>query len=108
MHALALNPSRTLLAAGGTHPNDAVILDLASYRPLLYLEGHQDWIFGMCFIRHDVLVTCGRDAAVAVWSIRNLPGSVLDAPVVRAPTLLRYEHTMKVRDIRYLESDNVR
>ena len=77
-------------------------MDRNTYRPLLRLEGHHDWIFGMCFLKNDVLATCSRDATVALWNLRGLPANVLDAPTVRAPSVLRAEHRLKVRDLRLM------
>ena len=103
MHALAFNQSQTLLCVGGSNPADGLLVDIPTYRPLVRLEGHQDWIFGMCFLKNDTLVTCGRDSALAVWSLRDLPDNVLDAPVVRNPALIRREHRVKVRTLRFME-----
>lgn len=101
MHALAMNSSQTLLCVGGTNPCDGLLMDRNTYRPLLRLEGHHDWIFGMCFLKNDVLATCSRDATVALWNLGGLP-AVLDAPTVRAPSVIRAEHRLKVRDLRLM------
>lgn len=108
IHAVAVNATQDLIACGGSHPADAVVLDHATYQPLLSLEGHDDWIFDMCFIRNDVLATAGRDCAVALWNIRDLPTNAIDSPVSRAPALIRRAHNVKVRALRYLEQSQVR
>lgn len=71
IHALSLNPSRTLLATGGTDARDIIILDGESFKPRVSLLGHTDWVFGCAWISDTVVVSASRDCRVALWNVKS-------------------------------------
>ncbi len=115
MHALAVNPSRTLVACGGDNPHDIVVLSIPDFRPVAWLQQHTDWVFGVDWLSDTALVSGGRDGMLGRWNIESclqtdaaygafspmrpdpFAGRVADASlfVAHSPTRRR------VRDVRY-------
>lgn len=95
IHAIAVNPSRTLLATGGSHPNDTAVFHLPSFEPVALLVSHVDWLFAAAWLTDNRLVTGSRDSTVKLWSVAG------DRYLVEDPLVTKNDHSSKVRDVKY-------
>jgi len=68
IYDIALNQSKTLLAANDSVSNVAVVYDMPSFTPKLLLEHHKDAIFSMAYLNENVLATGSRDTSIAIWN----------------------------------------
>ena len=76
IHAIALHPSKTLVAVGQGGPSNTIhLFHLPSFQSIALLNAHQDKIFGLDWASDTLLVSVGRDGAVIFWDVSNLLSS---------------------------------
>mmetsp|Transcript_51764 Transcript_51764/g.128807 ORF Transcript_51764/g.128807 Transcript_51764/m.128807 type:complete len:449 (-) Transcript_51764:216-1562(-) len=92
IHSISIS-SEGLIATGGQQPEDIMILSKADVRPKGLLRGHQDWVFGISWLTHNILVSGSRDKMVMVWNVDRMKRGV------GKPFQVRQGHEDKVRDM---------
>ncbi len=94
IHALQINPSRTLLATGARHSADIAIYRLPTLDPICLGENaHRDWVFDMCWLDDQFLVSGSRDTKLALWRVNE---DLIDFPDEPEETCPSYAHISPV------------
>jgi len=82
IYDIAINPSKTLLAANDDTSRSAVIYDLPSFTPRAFLDFHEDAIFSMTFLSDRFIATASRDSKIAIWDLHGASNMEM-GPIVR-------------------------
>eukprot|EP00842_Homolaphlyctis_polyrhiza_P006318 jgi/Hompol1/6688/HPOL_002538-RA len=109
IHSIAINPSRSLIAVGGSKPNESIqIFQLPTFEPYALLRGHRDVVFSVAWVSDTVLISGSRDTHLMLWKLEQqyqtstLYPHPFSHPVpIFAPASSHKEHAGKVRDLVY-------
>ncbi|KAJ3321473.1 DDB1- and CUL4-associated factor 12 [Boothiomyces sp. JEL0866] len=106
IHSIAINPSKTMLAAGAGKPSESIhVYSLPSFELIAVLNGHVDMVFSISWLDDRNLVSGSRDKSLKIWKIYHpyptydrfsLPERKIYQP---SNSLIR--HDQKVRDLAF-------
>nr|CAD7585806.1 unnamed protein product [Timema genevievae] len=106
IHSVQINPSKTLLATGARNSSEVAIYRLPTLDPVCVGEAaHRDWVFDMCWLDDQFLVSGSRDTRMALWRIQEdelMDGS--DVPTykhIQAVSVKECKSAQKVRAVAF-------
>ncbi|KAJ3275009.1 DDB1- and CUL4-associated factor 12 [Terramyces sp. JEL0728] len=106
IHSIAINPSKTMLAAGVGKPSESIhVYSLPNFEHIAELDGHVDMVFSISWLDDYNLVSGSRDKSLKVWRIHH---PVIDYDEFHLPKQKIYQplnskirHDQKVRDLAF-------
>ncbi|XP_050303792.1 DDB1- and CUL4-associated factor 12 homolog [Anthonomus grandis grandis] len=72
IHSVQLNPSKSLMATGARNTCDVAVYRMPTLDPVCVGENaHKDWVFDMCWLDDEFLVSGSRDTKLSLWRITD-------------------------------------
>lgn len=104
IHSVQLNPSKTLLATGARNTCDIAVYRMPTLDPVCVGENaHKDWVFDMCWLDDEFLVSGSRDTKLALWRItEDVLESKQDIPTHKNISPIAFKECRNAQKIRAL------
>lgn len=72
IHSIVINPSRSLLATGAKNSAEIALFKLPTLEPaFIGTNGHRDWVYDLCWLDDQFLVSGSKDTKLALWRIED-------------------------------------
>ncbi|XP_060526133.1 DDB1- and CUL4-associated factor 12 homolog isoform X2 [Cylas formicarius] len=104
IHSVQLNPSRSLLATAARNTCDIAVYRLPTLDPVCVGENaHKDWVFDMCWLDDEFLVSGSRETKMALWRItEDIVDSIHEIPTYKLISPLSLKECKNAQKIRAL------
>lgn len=111
IHAIACNPSKTLVAVGAGRHGDTTqfeifLFAIPSFEPMGIFRGHSDLVFSFHWLDDETLISGSRDKSLKMWKIGNwesrrriMTHNFISPLPIFLPRASQVQHEEKVRDL---------
>lgn len=102
IHAVEINPSRTMIATGAQNSRDIAVYKLPTLDPVCVGEkAHSEWVLDLCWLDNEFLVSGSTDGKLGLWKIEEKMESEENES-------LNYSHIKAVKVKKCYGADKVR